>query len=74
MSSDCQCSEGQGWLVVIEVCLVLMAALAVPQQDGLKAGGEGTKDRLKFGEEVKLLSVLGIYTQGTSSHQGGEPL
>lgn len=60
MGGDCQCGEGQGWLVVIEVCLVLTAALAVLQLEGLKAGGEGTKDRLKFGEEVKLFFMSAI--------------
>lgn len=74
MSGDSQCGDGQGWLVFIEVRLVLVAVLVALQLEGLKAGDEGTKDRLKFGEEVKVFSVLGIHTQGTSSHQDSEPL
>lgn len=51
-----------------------MTALADLQLEGLKAGGEGTKDRLKYGGEEEFFSVLGVHILGNIIPSGAVSL
>lgn len=43
---------------------MLVTALADLQLEGLKSGGEDTKDRLEFGGGEEFFSILGVHTLG----------